>query len=244
MYGLWFFASIVTKKVDESHINNFNDTMAAIVRSIALMVATMSMIVFMFRFFYFSRLHIFGTFLMLFALETTICYLYFIFRGVQKDHDDIESIEDVKKFLRQEELTVQSKKDGEGDHITSPVSKILKEQYLIYYPALFDFIKNTINLLKVDKDETSVLKNYFLFNVELINNFSFKLFINLHKVNDIRWLNRYFLEVHKKLLNGGYFVGKVVIRRTHKKPFSYKKALLKKISKIYFEKCLPHKFHT
>ncbi len=48
---------------------------------------------------------------------------------------------------------------------------------------------------------------------------SVSLFVNLHKLNDFRWLNRYFLEVHKKIYNGGYFVGCVETIATHKTRF-------------------------
>lgn len=39
----------------------------------------------------------------------------------------------------------------------------------------------------------------------------------MHKVNDIRWINRYFLEVHKHLSNGGYFIGRALTVSVHKK---------------------------
>jgi hypothetical protein len=45
------------------------------------------------------------------------------------------------------------------------------------------------------------------------------LLINLHKVNNIRSLNRYFLEIHKKLKVGGYFIGRANTIFTHKRWF-------------------------
>jgi len=44
-----------------------------------------------------------------------------------------------------------------------------------------------------------------------------QLFINLHKTNDVRWFNRYFLQIYRKLKNQGYFIGKVNTISTHKK---------------------------
>jgi len=36
-----------------------------------------------------------------------------------------------------------------------------------------------------------------------------RLLVNLERVNNIRWVNRYFLEAHKIILPGGYFAGRV-----------------------------------
>ena len=52
----------------------------------------------------------------------------------------------------------------------------------------------------------------------LANN-SYNLLVNLHKTNDVRWFNRYFLEVHRKLKNQGVFIGKVHTVATHRKHY-------------------------
>ena len=52
-----------------------------------------------------------------------------------------------------------------------------------------------------------VLDTEIQFNVEILKDASHKLFINLHRVNDFRHMNRFFLTVHAKLCNGGFFVG-------------------------------------
>jgi len=41
----------------------------------------------------------------------------------------------------------------------------------------------------------------------------------LHKINDFRYINRYFLEIHRKIYNGGYFVGTAHTIHTHRKWF-------------------------
>jgi lipopolysaccharide/colanic/teichoic acid biosynthesis glycosyltransferase len=42
-----------------------------------------------------------------------------------------------------------------------------------------------------------------------------RLFVNLHKINDVRRLNEYFLTIHRTLLPGGCFVGYAHTIRTH-----------------------------
>ena len=58
-----------------------------------------------------------------------------------------------------------------------------------------------------------------MFHFNLIDDHPIRLFINLHKLNDVRWLNRYFLEIQRILVNGGYFFGRIDTIATHKKHF-------------------------
>lgn len=55
-----------------------------------------------------------------------------------------------------------------------------------------------------------------MIHYDRMNGHPVRLFINLHKVNDFRWMNRYFLEVHNTLTNGGYFVGHAHTIATHR----------------------------
>ena len=68
-----------------------------------------------------------------------------------------------------------------------------------------------------------------ILNVKTMDDHSLSLFINLHQLNDIRRLNEYFLELHRKLRNGGYFVGRA------KTLHAYRRCVLKNYSKFTAE---------
>jgi lipopolysaccharide/colanic/teichoic acid biosynthesis glycosyltransferase len=61
-----------------------------------------------------------------------------------------------------------------------------------------------------------------MFNLDVLDAGRMRLIINLHKLNDLRWFNRYFLMVHEKLAAGGYIMGKAHTIATHRAYFREK----------------------
>ncbi|MHA1381280.1 MAG: sugar transferase [Candidatus Helarchaeota archaeon] len=228
IYGIWAINSLIAKKFNKRNFQNYYYSMAACTKAFILMVASMSVMIFAFRLFRFSRLHIFGTFFFLILFESVIYYLYFIFKFVRNVNGDIESPEEIASFLQQKKLHIEEKKSQEK--ILNPsFMKFIIDNFLESYPTLLKFIKDYVNLSKIRDNEIAILSSQDTFNIEVLGNKSLKLFINLYKLNDIRWINRYFLEVHKKLINGGYFIGRAVTIQEHKKRF------FKKYPKYYAE---------
>jgi len=183
----------------------------------------MSVLVFALRLFYFSRLQIFGAFLLFIFLEMVTYYIWFVTRSDAPQYRDIETVEELRQTLKQEELP------DELDHIRLlknreivPVEDKLKNKFLKDTPALFNFILAHLSLNNIDEHDTLVIDTHTLYNIETIDDHSLTLLINLHKANDFRWLNRYFLQVHKKIYNGGYFITTVDTIKTHKE-LVYKK---------------------
>ena len=210
LYGLWFVTSMITRKFDKRNFDNYYYALASCSKAVILMTFTMSVLFFAFRLFYFSRGQIYGSFLLLIMIEAVLYYLYFVFRPAQERERDVETVDEVKRILGQQELTRDLKEEDITFQDLSPVSQVkekLREKILVSYPWLFNFIDNAIDLQRIGKGDVACLSTHDVFNVKTIDDNSLRLFINLHKVNDIRWVNRYFLEVYKKMVPGGYFVG-------------------------------------
>jgi hypothetical protein len=210
IYGLWFFTSLITGKFDKRNFQNYYYAMTSCLKAVALMTFTMSVLFFAFRLFYFSRGQVFGSFLLLIMIEAVLYYIYFAFRPAQERDGDVETIDEVKSILGQQELTCNLKEEDITFQDLSAVSQVkekLGKKILASYPWLFNFIDDSIDLRKIGESDVACLSTHDIFNVKTIDDHSLRLFINLHKVNDIRWVNRYFLEVYKKLITGGYFVG-------------------------------------
>ena len=229
IYGLWLVVSIITRKFDKHNFQNYYYGMAACIKSFILMGAVMSVVIFAFRFSYFSRLQIFGTFLFLISFEAIIYYIYFILKSERNVDGDVESFEKMHEFLEQKKLTIEKKKKKGKASYSPSFMKILMDKCLKSYPHLFEFLSNTIDLSKFEDSEILIMGSPYFFNIKILKNHSFKLLINFHRLNDIRWINRYFLELYKKLVNGTYFVGRADTIETHKKRF------FKKYGKYYTE---------
>jgi lipopolysaccharide/colanic/teichoic acid biosynthesis glycosyltransferase len=220
IYALWLVTSLITRKFEKRPFRNFYYAFAPYVRSAVLMIATMAVLVFAFRLFFFSRLHIFGTFLLLLILETIFTWITYSRKIGYGDNGDIESVEEVQKVMQQEMLSIVEKngKTHHGQPI-QPIRDKLQERYLKGDSRLFEMLDKQVDLNQIDLLETMVLDTKTPMNIEFIDDNTLDLFINLHQVNDFRYLNRYFLEVHKKFFNGGFFVGKANTVITHRKKF-------------------------
>jgi len=74
---------------------------------------------------------------------------------------------------------------------------------------VFDFLDQTLDLARIIKAETAIINSSEIYHRKTIVEHPLRLFINMERLNNIRWINRYFLEVHHVLLPSGYFVGRV-----------------------------------
>jgi len=219
VYGVWFITSFITGKFDKRKFENYFYGIASCTKAVILMTVIMSFLIFALRLFYFSRGQIFGSFLMLLAGEVVIYYLYFILGSDRGRERDIETFDQMKDFLQQQGLPVEKEMEDAGTLPAVPVKEKVYHVLDFFNPWLFDFIDNSIALSKISRADTAILSTDDIFNVKAMDNNSLRLFINLHKTNDIRWVNRYFLKIYNKLKNGGYFIGNAETIELHRKRF-------------------------
>jgi lipopolysaccharide/colanic/teichoic acid biosynthesis glycosyltransferase len=83
----------------------------------------------------------------------------------------------------------------------------LKFYYLKEYPQLFQFIERRVDLGSVNFDNMLIIRSADPYNIQVLPNDSLELFVNLHDINDLRRINRYFITVNEKLCDGGFYVG-------------------------------------
>lgn len=220
VYAIWLIASASTQKFANRDYRNYYYALAPYIKSMLFMVATMAVIVFAFRMFYLSRLQMIGGFGLLLVLESVYVFYRFLTRNQQKAQEDIHTVDEVYQSFRQEELPFELEKinSARNKEIISVRSK-LRNKYLKHLPDLYDCVEKHITLDTIDEEDAVVLDTHTMFNIENVENHSASMFVNLHKVNDFRFINRYFLEVHKKIFNGGYFIGKVDTIATYRRRF-------------------------
>jgi len=219
LYALLFASSFVVKKYE---IRNFDTTylraVTSCVKATLIVFGSLSVLVFAFRLFYYSRIHLFGTFAVLFLVELAIYYVYWLYRKRGKLDRDIETADEVMAALTADVPDRYLPKEQCACTVDDPVAVKLKHALEFFNERLFDFIKKNIDLSAIDRCETAIVSTDEIEDVRRLDkNRPHDLFINLHKTNDVRWFNRYFLEIHGKLKNRGYFVGKVHTVTTRKK---------------------------
>ncbi|MFX0134434.1 MAG: sugar transferase [Candidatus Hodarchaeota archaeon] len=98
--------------------------------------------------------------------------------------------------------------------------QMLKSIYLKKFDRIFDFIRESINLKSFDPSRTIVIRSADLYNVEVLPHDTIELYINLHQINDMRYLNKYFYNINRCLKKGGIFISKYEPTRLRLKRFN------------------------
>ncbi len=104
--------------------------------------------------------------------------------------------------------------DTEEDAVLVP----LWRKYLQDDEALFDFINDYVDLTRFQASKTYILNSETYYNIKNEPENSRQIFINLHRVNDLRRLNLYFIRVNEMLMPGGVFICRgqtITERRNH-----------------------------
>jgi lipopolysaccharide/colanic/teichoic acid biosynthesis glycosyltransferase len=151
-------------------------------------------------------------------VELVFFYIYYISSFSKKLNNDIETANEVESAFHEEELPLELEKINslKNRNIVSIQNK-LSSNYLRDFPELYDFIIQNIDLKLIDESDGHIVDSINPYNINILEDHSKSLVINLHKINDIRWLNRYFLQVHRKIYNGGYLIGKAETLSTNRR---------------------------
>jgi len=219
IWGLWFLTSLATNKFDKALLYDYKGAISACLKAVVLIAFSMAFLIFFLRMFYYSRGQIFGSFILLFGFEVFFYLLYSNYYHLKSQNGDIESVEDVRNILGQEDLDI----DSDSQRLTSKTIKPVKEKLYhvldFFNPWLYGFMETSIPLDRITRVRTAIVQTDELEEIKETPDSSLRLFINLAKVNDVRWVNRYFLEVYGKLQSGGYLVGTAETIRLHRELF-------------------------
>lgn len=202
--GLWLVTGHWTGKFRDRFRRNIYYALSPFVKSAILMSLTMALLVYAFGLFHYSRAYIFGSILLFLVIELPVFLLNRLYQSESKQEPDIETKEEVLNIIRQERLVPGSRRKKP---VTDPLQNKLKEKYLADNPELYEFIDKNIPAREIDAGDAQILSTHTFYNIRMLDNLSLEVFVNLHRVNDFRRINQYFLEVHKKLNNSGYFIG-------------------------------------
>ncbi|MFC1816928.1 sugar transferase [Thermodesulfobacteriota bacterium] len=206
-YGLWIITALITRKFDKDSVHDLFNAIGSCFKSAILIAAIMAVLVFALRLHYYSRMQIFGALAIFFFLEIFLYGFYVVSKKEKSITKDVESIEQVKAYYEKETTTFDF---PDVDFIPEdPVKDNLKTALDFFNPWLFKFIHNHIDLLKISNSNTYILSTEDVVSLKTLDNSAFSLIINLYRLNHFRRVNQYFLEIHRKLKNSGYLMGKV-----------------------------------
>lgn len=218
---LWLMTGIFTGKFSNKHHRNVWYAWSPVIKSILLMASGLAFSIFSFRLFHFSRFEIFGSLAVLGISETFILFSYYFIFKKKSRIADVETISEVRDRISSNNKIADEtcyKKSSFEEYIKTN----LEDNSIQSVSDLINFISNIPEIAEFKKEDSSILDTNNIFNLKNIKEHSLKMFVNLHKVNDFQQLNKYFLEVYRRLKPGGFFLGKVVTNTSYKNEFFQK----------------------
>ena len=223
LFAIWMASSLIAKKFNPSGFRtSYTAAISHCFKAAVFMSAGLGLVIFALRLFYYSRIQLFGTPAILLGLELALFYLYYLYSTRGRLASDIETADGIREIIDLNGTNRDLPEIETDCQISEPVTIKLAHALEFFNPSLFSFIKKTIDLTRIDRCDTALVSTDDIEEVEAIEADGHRLLINLHKTNDVRWFNRYFLQVFRKLDTGGYFVGKIHTFDTHKKLYREK----------------------
>ncbi|RKY91479.1 MAG: hypothetical protein DRQ13_11385, partial [Ignavibacteriae bacterium] len=213
-YLSWLLSAVITHQFTAfSKKTNVWSAISLQLKFYLLIVALMSFIVYIIQIDQYYRT-LYLTAIIVYSAWSFIVMLFLYIDKLPQKTDDVAA-----DFLHAYEIKAPAvhKQEQEGTNTKyklirnteneSPLAQKLEFIYFKQYPEIFTFLERTLDLNTFDIDNTSIVKSRNLYNVEVFPENYLELFINLHKINDIRRINEYFMEVNKRMCDGGIFTG-------------------------------------
>ena len=206
---VWLIASFVGDKYNIRKFNKLINLFYSIIRVDFIVVGMVLIAMYAFGRFEYSRLIVFGTILLSCSLEILFATFYFFRKKNKYGLDDPTTFSLKPRYIfphishDEDEFPIPTKLKKVEDSLEHKLgTKYLATQY-----DVFKFLSNQIPLTSINRKESLVLNTHTLYNLENVEKESQEFFMNLHRINDFRRLNRYFIQVNNNLKFGGFFVG-------------------------------------
>lgn len=214
LIALWFVPAALTRKYHVQTLKNVYDCLWQWLKSGLLMLAGVSALVYGLRLFHYSRFQSLGTVALLMLMECLLILFLFGGRKRAARAKDVESFGEVARVLDQEPFDLNVDVEGIRRQLLSPARGKMERVFKPAASGVYDFISAHVDLDDVCCYETTVGRSFAPVDRRMETTPA-RLFVNLHKINDIRRLNEYFLTIHRTLLPGGCFIGYAHTIRTH-----------------------------
>jgi len=200
--GVWLLVSVVISKYSLYKAKNYRDAFIPILIANLTILAIISTLIYSYGAFFYSRLIVFGTMLLSTLLELLLAYIYISFRRpVIVPEFDASRIEKPKFYPADRSFVTARKAEAKYVENREQIRQIIineTSENVYQYTSRFIDVGNPSNI---------TLATTSKFNVEQLPPSRFNSLINLHKVNDIRYINKFFEAVNSRLPLGGIFIG-------------------------------------
>lgn len=195
--AIWVIASLFFEKYSTEG-KDFTPFARKIILSNSVTLAIATWLMYLFLTYNFSRLVVFGTSGFATALEFIVFGSWYLFKQSRELPDD-DRVK--KKTKTPPDIPFRVVPD---EHVSPARQKAVKQAVIseLGYDV-YSYFKRNVNLAS---ESTLIVSTTTQFNIDNQPGNFFKTIINLKRVNDIRWINKFFEAVNTKLPKGGLFV--------------------------------------
>ncbi|MBN1272584.1 MAG: sugar transferase [Candidatus Aminicenantes bacterium] len=219
-YGIWLVSYLLSNKLRLNKPDTIRKGLEPFFRFFVYFSVILFFIHFFFELFVYSRFIILATLLIYFFLNIT-AYVFYYLKNWGPNVETIEDEADIQEKARGEEPEKEVHIDEKHRVIKEPLKEKLQNQHLKDYPQIFGFINSIINLKGISASNTLILDTNISYSVESVLSNGFEFIGNIHRINDIRRINKFFNSVNNKLILGGFFFGCVeTIEQRRERKFS------------------------
>jgi lipopolysaccharide/colanic/teichoic acid biosynthesis glycosyltransferase len=206
VFGIsWLLSSALGRKIRWDKPRTLREGFQPFLRSFTYLLILFLFIHVIFRLFFYSRFIILASLVGFIILEGLAYALYYLIRygpNVQLIEEE-EAIADKKEDrakLDKKDLRI----DFEGRRVKEPLKEKLEATLLKDHKNIFEFINSVIHLDRINASDSLLLDTNSSQGVEAVLHSGMEFIGNLHMVNDIQRINRFFITVNHKLKEGGY----------------------------------------
>lgn len=229
---MWIPISITSGKYAFRKKTSLNDYIFPVISSTFLILALISVYIYLLRYFFLSRLIVFGTVLLTAFFEVNLFALYYYYRQLNRKSGFLESIEESFIAPQQAEAdpTVSYRPQAHKPEDTENSLSHFRDQIISETrPEVYDFITE---YLDPARNHTLAIATTASFNIDIVRADYYRNIINLSPINDIKRVNRFFEFVNQKLPAGGIYINCVETNEIKKQKIF--EALPPVISHIYY----------
>lgn len=231
-YLLWIAAYVLSKKYYLRRPKNYIEGLRRFLRCFVYIFVLLFFALYVLQLFHYSRFILIFTLMVYFVMQTGFYSILYLLRwGLNVDVIE----DDHTEFMEQTE--VEEERDFSFDKqerdIKEPLNNKLKEILDKEYKSIFDFIDSSIDLNLIDASESLMLNTEYSHNGFGVMSSCDEFVGNIRMVNDIKNIDWFFRAINGKLINGGYFYGRIeTLEQRLKRRYSKYPKFIRKI--LYF----------
>jgi len=209
---VWLLVSIIISKYDIYKARKSKDAIVPVIIANLTILAVVTTLIYSFGMFYYSRLIVFGTILLSTLIEVSLAYIYFSYLWpVTVPEFDETKISKPEFFLVDRTFIIEEQEKAKFVETREQIKNIIINETSI---NVYNFISRFID---VGNPQNLLVSTTTQFNIDKLNTGSFNSITNLHRINDFRWINKFFESVNYKLPFGGIYINSAETYQLRKK---------------------------